>query len=151
MQNLKKNDLQQDKNSNQVVEVQFPGGGKTYSYVGSGNLRVGQEVKNAPVTHYISGKNYTAPVKIVATHNVVGANVGDKMGVSDGKVHTIRTGLKYLPGAREQIQNRTINIAGEKMNVSDYMSSFEQKVSNRFSERLPTKDTKLATARLLGG
>lgn len=113
--------------SNQVVEVQFPNGGKNYSYIGGGNLRTGQEIKNAPVTHPLSGKNYTVPkgVKVVATHNVVGAQVGDKKGVVNGSVTSIPVGLKYLPGAREQQQDREIDIKGEKMKVSDYMSQFK--------------------------
>ena len=139
------------KDANQVVEVQFPGGGKTYSYVGSGNLRVGQEVKNAPVTHYISGKNYTAPVKIVATHNVVGAEVGDKIGVSNGSVKTIPTGLKYLPGTREQMRNDDVSINGVSTKVNDYMSQFQQEAYNRISSRAPSVDTSIARARLLGG
>lgn len=120
---------------NQIVEVQFPNGGKNYSYVGSGNLRTGQEVPNAPVTHRISGKNYTVPkpVKVVATHKVVGAQVGDKKGVVGGSVTSIPTGLKYLPGAREQQQNRDIEIRGEKMKVSDYMSQFGQNKMQKLS------------------
>ncbi len=112
---------------NQVVEVQFPNGKKNYSYVGSGNLRTGQEIKNAPVTHHISGKNYTVPkpVRVVATHRIAGAQVGDKKGVVNGNVSVIPVGLKYLPGAREQQQDREINIRGEKIKVSDYMSQFK--------------------------
>lgn len=115
-------------NTNQVVEVQFPDGKKNYSYIGSGSLRKGQEIPNAPVTNKYSGKNYVVPkpVKVVATHNIVNAQVGDKKGVTGGKVHSIPTGLKYLPGAKEQQQNREIDIRGEKMKVADYMSQFQQ-------------------------
>lgn len=112
-------------NTNQVVEVQFPSGGKNYSYIGSGNLRTGQNIKDAPVTHPKSGKNYIAHnVKVVATHNVAGAEVGDKVGVSNGNIKTIPTGLKYLPGNREYNQNRDIDIKGKKMTVNDYMDNF---------------------------
>ena len=112
--------------TNQVVEVKFPGGGKNYSYVGSGNLRTGQEVTHAPVTHHKSGKNYTVPkpVRVVATHRIAGAQVGDQVGVSNGRVKRIPTGLKYLPGVKDQQLNRDINIRGKKMRVSDYMKSF---------------------------
>lgn len=115
----------QQKNTNQVVEVQFPDGGKSYSYIGSGNLRTGQQVPNAPFTHYISGKNCINKrgVRIVATHNIVGANIGDRLGVGGGTVKTIPTGLKYLPGAKEAEQNR--QILGQKMTVSDYMKDFQ--------------------------
>lgn len=111
---------------NQVVEVQFPEGKKNYSYIGSGNLRTGQSVPNAPVTHYISGKNYVCkkPVKVVATHSVQGAQVGDKIGVFNGSVKKIPVGLKYLPGAKEQEQNRKIKIKDKKMTVYDYMKNF---------------------------
>ena len=122
----KLNVLGEEQNTNQVVEVKFPDGKKNYSYIGSGNLRTGQEVRNAPVTHYRSGKNYVVktPVKVVATHKLVGANVGDKVGVSNGKVKTIPVGLKYLPGAKEQNEDREIEIKKEKMKVSDYMKDF---------------------------
>ena len=114
------------KEANQVVEVEFPNGGKRYSYIGGGNLRTGQKVDKAPVHHVKSGKPYTAPVTVVATHNVVGAQVGDKIGVSNGKVKTIPTGLKYLPGAKEYQRDSEININGKKMPVSNYMSEFDK-------------------------
>ena len=88
------------KDTNQVVEVVFPSGGKNYSYIGNGNLRVGQKISNAPVNHYKTGTPYTAPVEVVATHEVVGAEVGKNIGVSNGMVHTIPKPLKYLAGAR---------------------------------------------------
>lgn len=125
--------LPQQKDTNQVVEVQFPDGGKNYSYIGSGNLRTGQTVPNAPFTHYISGKNCTNKkgVKVVATHNLAGAQVGDKLGVGGGKVKTISTGLKYLPGAKEAEQNRQIDLRGQKMSVSDYMKDFQSPVMKK--------------------
>jgi len=135
----------------QVVEVEFPGGGKTYSYIGSGNLRVGQKINNAPVNHYRSGKPYTAPVTVVATHQVAGVEVGDTKGVSNGRVHSIPTGLKYLPGAREYQQDRTIDIRGEEMNVSEYMSEFSSDAAQRLLSRNTNVDTSRATQRLLGG
>ena len=114
------------KDTNQVVEVEFPKGGKRYSYIGSGNLRAGQKVDKAPVNHAISGKPYTAPVTVVATHNIVGAQVGDKVGVTEGRVKSIPTGLKYLPGTKEYQRDSEINVKGKKMQVSDYMSEFDK-------------------------
>lgn len=119
----KRNDFN---DTTQVVEVQFPEGKKNYSYIGSGNLRKGQEVKNAPVTHYISGKDYVCrePVKVVATHSIVGAQIGDKKGVRNGSVTTIPTGLKFLPSVKEQQQDREVDLSGQKMKVSNYMAKF---------------------------
>lgn len=114
------------KDTNQVVEVEFQSGGKRYSYLGSGNLRTGQQINKAPVNHYISNKPYTAPVKVVATHNVYGAQVGEKLGVTNGNVHKIPTGLKYLPGTKELNEDRQVDIAGQKMSASDYMSRFDR-------------------------
>ena len=138
--------------SNQVVEVKFPSGEKTYSYIGNGNLRVGQQIGNAPVNHHISGKAYTSPVKVVATHQLVGAEVGDKKGITNGKVHSIGTGLKYLPGTREQQQNRQIDIGGEKVSVSDYMSNYQSASEKRIISRGSSfnADTTKAEQRLLG-
>lgn len=136
--------------SNQVVEVVFPGGKKTYSYIGSGNLRTGQHIDNAPVNHYMSGKPYTAPVTVVATHNVVGAKVGDNIGVSNNQVHSIRTGLKYLPGAKEYNEDRSIDVMKNTPKVSEYMSEFEigrNRILNSISKN---KDMAAAKARLLG-
>lgn len=127
----KLNNLGNAQDSNQVVEVQFPNGGKNYSYIGSGNLRTGQQVKNAPVNHYKSGKPYTAPVTVVATHNIAGAKIGDKLGVENGNVKSISTGLKYLPGAKEG--SNQIDINGEKMTVNDYMQPFKQDKMQRLN------------------
>ena len=136
--------------SNQIVEVLFPSGGRTYSYIGSGNLRVGQEIRNAPVNHYISGKPYTAPVRVVATHRVVDAEIGDRLAVTNGKVHTIRTGLKYLPGAKELQQDRQISINGKPTKLSNYMSNFFN-ARQRLIEGNQPKDSSQARNRLLGG
>lgn len=141
----------QKQNMNQVVEVEFPSGDKTYSYIGSGNLRVGQKINNAPVNHFKSGKAYTAPVTVVATHKIAGAEVGDKKAVTDGRVHSIRTGLKYLPGTKEQMQNREINIRGEKIKVSKYMSEFQSPAEQRLLSRNTRTDISQAEQRLLGG
>lgn len=126
---------------NQVVEVQFPDNSKRYSYIGSGNLRKGQEVPNAPFTHYRAKKDLVCkkPVKVVATHNIQGAQVGDKVGVSNGKVKRIPVGLKYLPGAKEQEQNKEIKIKDKKMTVYDYMKNFSgyaMKKQNLFGENI---------------
>ena len=137
-------------NRNQVVEVVFPSSNKTYSYIGSGNLRVGQQINNAPVNHYISKKPYTAPVQVVATHSVEGAEVGDKIGVTNGKVHTIGVGLKYLPGAREQQIDNEINIGGETMKVSDYMSTFQSQPRQRLLNQNTQNNLTQARNRLLG-
>lgn len=115
----------------QVVEVKYPNskpGAKTYSYIGSGNLRKDQQV-DAPVTNKYSGKNHTVPRStIVATHKIAGAQVGDNVGVTGNKVHSIPTGLKYLAGNAETQRNDTINIRGEKTTVGDYMSQFNNKM-----------------------
>lgn len=136
------------KDTNQVVEVVFPSGGKTYSYIGNGNLRVGQKISNAPVNHYKTGTPYTAPVEVVATHDVVGAEVGKNIGVSNGMVHTIPKPLKYLAGAREQQRNPLIDIGGRDMTVSQYMSPFEGR--DRLLSYNTNKDTSMARNRLLG-
>lgn len=115
----------------QVVEVVFPGGGKTYSYIGDGNLRTGQEIRNAPVNHYKSGTPYTAPVTVVATHNVVGANVGDHIGVSNGQVHSIRTGLKYLPSNKAFNEDRSIPDIDGNPSTLEYMSPFSETARQR--------------------
>jgi hypothetical protein len=74
--------------------------------VSNGNLRKGQKVNKAPVTHYLSHKNYTAPAEIVATHRIAGTQVGDKVGVTT--VHSILTGLKYLHDNAQQSEMMTL-------------------------------------------
>lgn len=116
-----------EQDSNQVVEVQFPSGGKNYSYIGSGNLRAGQTVREAPVTHPVSKRDYVAKnVKVVATHNVAGAKAGDKVGVTNGTVHSIPTGLKVLPGAKDYGRDSTFDVGGSKMTANEYMSHFRE-------------------------
>lgn len=133
----------------QVVEVVFPGSNKTYSYVGSGGLRVGQTIQNAPVNHYISGKPYTAPVEVVATHNLYGVNVGDHIGVTNGRVHSIPKPLKYLPSNKDVLQDREVDIDGREMTTDQYMQPFESK--NRLLNYKTQKSNNLvAKQRLLG-
>ena len=145
--NCKEKEKNMAKDTNQVVEVVFPSGGKTYSYIGSGNLRVGQKISNAPVNHYKTGTPYTAPVTVVATHEVVGAEVGKKIGVSGGQVHSISKPLKYLPGTRQQQQNSVIDVGGKEMTVSQYLSPFEAR--DRLLSYNGTKDTSTARNQLL--
>lgn len=119
------------KNEQQVVEVVFPNGKKTYSYIGDGNLRTGQHIDNAPVNHYKTGTPYTAPVTVVATHNVFGAEVGDHIGVSGGQVHSIKTGLKFLPSNKAFNEDRNIpEIKGDPSTL-EYMSPFSETARQR--------------------
>ena len=134
----------------QVVEVEFPSGGKTYSYIGDGNLRVGQKIPNAPVNHYKTNTPYTAPVTVVATHEVYGAEVGDRIGVSNGVVHSIPKPLKYLAGVRQQQRDPEINIGGEEMTVSQYMSQFESPRDRLLSSYGTAVDNTMARNQLLG-
>lgn len=138
------------KDTEQVVEVVFPGSNKTYSYIGSGNLRAGQHIDNAPVNHYLSGKSYTAPVDVVATHNVYGAKVGDKVGVSNGVVHSIPKPLKALPGNKELQLNKTLDIGGEKIKSADYMDKFIKQRQRLLGGNQNTTNIDLARQRLLG-
>ena len=140
--------IKKREDENQVVEVVFPNGGKTYSYIGSGNLRTGKKIDHAPVNHHKSGKPYTAPVTVVATHNIVGAEVGDKFGVSNGKIHSIRTGLKYLPGTKEYNSDRQIDVISGSPKVSEYMSEFETS-RNRLLNSVSVNDNATARNRLL--
>lgn len=87
---------------------------------------------------------------MVATHSVEGAEVGDKIGVTNGKVHTIGVGLKYLPGAREQQIDNEINIGGETMKVSDYMSTFQSQPRQRLLSQNTQNNLTQARNRLLG-
>lgn len=140
------------KDTKQVVEVVFPSGGKTYSYIGSGDLRVGQEISNAPVNHYRTNTPYSAPVKVVATHNVYGVNVGDRVGVSNGVVHSIPKPLKYLPGNKALTLDRTIDINGRETTTQDYMQPYKPDMAR---ERLVSafntkKDNTIARNQLLG-
>ena len=144
--------MKQQNAAKQVVEVVYKNGTKTYSYIGSGNLRAGQQVSNAPVNHYISGKAYTTPVTVVATHNIEGVNVGDKVGVSNGQVHSIPTGLKFLPGNRELQQDRPVDISGQEMSTSEYMEPFLNRspAEQRLLAKNITIDNSKAQTRLLG-
>lgn len=139
------------KDTEQVVEVVFPGSNKTYSYIGSGNLRAGQHIENVPVNHYKSGKSYTAPVDVVATHNVYGVKVGDKVGVSNGVVHSIPKPLKALPGNKELQLSKTLDIGGEKIKSSDYMDKFMKQRQRLLGGNQNTTNIDLARQRLLGG
>lgn len=141
-----------DNGNSQVVEVRYGDGlqntGKTYSYVGSGNLRAGQVINNAPVTHPESGKNYTTKAVVVATHDVYGANVGDTVGVENGKVTAIPKPLKYLAGDKELLQNR--EIAGmEGTTTSQYIGQFTgQSAQDRLGRYIKTVDNTEARTRL---
>lgn len=140
-----------DNNSSQVVEVRYGDGldgGKTYSYVGGGNLRAGQVINNAPVTHPATGKNYTTKAVVVATHEVYGANVGDTVGVQNGRVTSIPKPLKYLAGDRELLQNR--EIAGmEGTTTSQYIGQFNnESAQDRLGRYIKTSDNTEASRRL---
>lgn len=137
------------KDTRQVVEVVFPGSNKTYSYVGGGNLRVGQTINNAPVNHYKTGTPYTAPVEIVATHNLYGVNVGDKIGVSNGMVHSIPKPLKYLPSNKDVLQDREIDIDGKETTTYKYMQPFDSR-ERLLNYKTQNSNKSTARKRLLG-
>lgn len=137
------------KDTEQIVEVVFPGGGKKYSYLGDGNLRTGQQINNAPVNHAKSGKPYTAPVVVVGTHNIYGVKVGDRVGVSDGVVTSIPKPLKFLPGNRVLGLDRTANIGGQEIQPKQYMKPFMAQRQRLLDYNVPT-DTTEARNRLLG-
>ena len=142
----------QDTGNRQIVEVRYGDNtatGKTYSYLGGGNLRSGQVVNNAPVTHPQSGKNYTTKAIVVATHSVYGAQVGDNTGVQNGVVTTIPKPLKYLPGDKELLQDREVSELGGKT-AGEYMSQFNgATMQDRLGRFIGKSDTSSAKARLI--
>lgn len=142
----------QDDGKRQVVEVRYGDNltnGKTYSYVGGGNLRSGQVINNAPVTHPQSGKNYTTKATVVATHSVYGAEVGENIGVQNGMVTTIPKPLKYLPGDKELLQDREIE-GLDGTTASEYISQFNgASAQDRLGRFIGTPDTNTAKMRLI--
>lgn len=136
--------------NSQVVEVRYGDNiqGKTYSYVGGGNLRTGQVINNAPVTHPGSGKNYTTKAVVVATHNVAGAQVGDTVGVENGRVRSIPKPLKYLAGDKELLQDREIE-GMEGTTTSQYIGQFSgTTATDRLGRYISTPNTAEASSRL---
>ena len=141
----------QNPDTNQVVEVRYgdKNNGKTYSYVGSGNLRAGQVVNNAPVTHPVSGKNYVTKAVVVATHNVYGANVGDMKGVQNGMVTSIPKPLKYLVGDKELLQNRELTAFDDGTTANEYLSQYTNaSIQDRLGRFISQNDNAEAIARL---